>query len=84
MSTIGSASGRPPTSRAGGLAHATALDDAHVARRAAHVEAQQVGLAAALGEQRRGGRAARGAAEHGERGVVGGGVERRPGRRSTA
>ena len=42
MSTIGSASGRPPTSRVGRLADAAALDDADVARRAAHVEAEEV------------------------------------------
>jgi hypothetical protein len=59
------------------LAHAAGLDHAHVAGRAAHVEAEQVGLAAALGQQGRGGGAAGGAAEHGERRVVGGGLERR-------
>ena len=69
---------RPAADLAGRrLAHAAVLDDAHVARGAAHVEAQQVGHPAALGEQRRGGRAAGGAAEHGERGVVGGGIQRR-------
>ena len=67
MSTIGSASGRPPTSRAAVSRTRAALDDAHVARRAAHVEAQQVGLAAALGRaaprrpRRRPGRRARSA-----------------------
>jgi hypothetical protein len=60
----------------GRLAHAAALDHAHVTRRAAHVEAQQVGLAAARREQGRGRRAARGPAEHGQRRVVGRGVER--------
>ena len=51
---------RPPADLApGALAHRAALDDADVARRAAHVEAQQVGLLAALGEQRRRGGAAR-------------------------
>jgi hypothetical protein len=45
---------RPPADLARRrLAHATVLDDAHVARGAAHVEAQQVGLAAALGQQGR-------------------------------
>jgi hypothetical protein len=69
---------RPAADLAGRrLAHAAVLDDAHVARGAAHVEAQQVGHPAALGEQRRGGRAAGGTAEHRERGVVGGGVQGR-------
>ena len=63
MSTIGSAIGRPAISRPGALAHAAALDDAHVAGRAAHVEAQEVRLAARLPDERRRRRAARRARE---------------------
>ena len=67
---------RPPADLARRrLAHAAALDDAHVARRAAHVEAQQVGLAAALGQQGRCRRAAGRAAEHRQRGMIGRDVE---------
>ena len=52
------------------LAHRAVLHDADVARRAAHVEAQEVGLARPAREQRRGGGAAGRAAEHGERRVA--------------
>jgi hypothetical protein len=59
MSTIGSASGRPPTSRPAVSRTRPSLHDADVARRAAHVEAQEVGDAGALGEQRAAARARR-------------------------
>ena len=69
---------RPPADLAPrGLAHPAVVDDAHVARRAAHVEAQQVAVAG-LGGQQRGRRgAARRPAEDRERCMARGEVERR-------
>ena len=59
----------------GGLAHDAVLDDRHVARRAAHVEAQEVRLAGGGRHERGGSRTAGGPAQHRQRGVVGGGLQ---------
>ena len=65
----------PPADLAGWvrrrLAHDAARDDADVARRAAHVEADEVGVAGVAGDERRGGRAPGGTGEDGEGGVAG-------------
>jgi hypothetical protein len=55
-----------------GLPHGAALDDAHVARRSAHVEADEVLAAAATRDERRGRGAAGRPREHREGGVAGG------------
>ncbi len=60
----------------GGLAHLAVEDDADVAARAAHVEAQRVGLPRGVRGPGGAGGAARGAGEHGQHGVVGGLLER--------
>ena len=64
---------RPPADLAPGrLAHRAVEDHADVARRAAHVEAQRVGLARGRGRPGRAGGAAGRAGEHRERRVRGG------------
>ena len=55
----------------GDVPHRAAGHDRHVARRAAHVEAQEVGLIGVAGDQCRGGGAAGRSAEHGQCGVGG-------------
>ncbi len=61
----------------GRLAHGAALDDADVARRAAHVEAHEVGPAAVARDERRRGRAARRPRQDGVRRVARGELGRR-------
>ena len=56
----------------GALGDVAVVDQADVAGRAAHVEAEHVALAGERGEQQRAADTAGGAGEHGERGVRGG------------